>query len=128
VHRTLTIRTDPPGATVYINDQLKGTSPLTYDFVWYGAYRLTLRKDGYQRLDDRKMLRAPLYLWIPLDLVMELLPLRVPDHRTWSYALTPTPELPTPMPPSMPPAAAAPTAKPALSAASATGASSDAAR
>ena len=100
VHRSLTIRTEPSGAQVYVNDALKGHSPVTYDFVWYGWYRVTLRKDGYQRLDDRQELRSPPYLWIPFDLAAELLPLPIRDARTWSYTLTPAPTLPTPVPPS----------------------------
>jgi len=84
---------------VYVNDELKGESPVTYDFTWYGGYRVTLRKDGFDRLDDRKFLRAPVYLWIPFDLAMELLPLPVRDVREWSYTLTPSAELPTPVPP-----------------------------
>ena len=99
VTRSLTIKTDPPGALVYVNDQLKGNSPVTYDFEWYGWHRLTLRKEGYQRLDDRKQLRSPVYLWIPFDLVMELVPVRISDARTWSYTLTPAPVMPTPVPP-----------------------------
>ena len=84
---------------VYLNDQLKGTSPLTYDFMWYGWHRVTLRKEGFQRLDDRKQLRAPAYLWIPLDLVMELLPFPIRDTREWSYTLSPAPVTPAPSPP-----------------------------
>ena len=99
VRRSLTIRSDPPGALVYVNDQLKGTTPLTYDFQWYGGYRVTLRKDGYDRLDDRRVLRAPVYLWIPFDLAMELLPVPVRDTKTWIYTLTPAPTPATPMPP-----------------------------
>ena len=99
VHRELTIRTDPPGALVYVNDQLKGESPVSYDFTWYGHYRLTLRKEGYARVDDRRMLRAPVYLWIPLDLVMELLPMTITDRRHWNYTLTPAAALPEPGPP-----------------------------
>ena len=102
VHRSLTIETQPPGASVYVNDELKGLSPVTYDFVWYGWYRVTLRKDGYQRMDDRKELRSPGYLWIPFDLAAELLPLPIRDRRTWSYALTSAPTLPTPTPPPTP--------------------------
>lgn len=101
VHRSLTIRTEPPGARLYINDALKGETPVSYDFTWYGWYRLTLRKDGYERLDDRKFLRAPVYLWIPFDLVMELLPFAVRDARTWSYTLTKAAEPPSPVPPSL---------------------------
>ena len=93
------IRTDPPGATVYVNDQLKGTTPLTYDFLWFGWHRLTLRKEGFERLDDRKELRSPVYLWIPFDLAMELMPFSVHDARTWSYTLTPTVMPTSPAPP-----------------------------
>ena len=99
VRRTLTIRTDPPGAMVYVNDQLKGESPVSYDFVWYGWYRLMMRKQGYERLDDRQLLRAPVYLWIPLDFWAELLPFTIRDERTWSYTLTPTQEPARPQPP-----------------------------
>ena len=99
VRRSLTIRSDPAGALVYVNDQLKGTTPVSYDFVWYGWHRVTLRKEGFQRLDDRKLLRAPLHLWIPFDLVMELLPLRVRDTREWAYTLTPAEAPATPAPP-----------------------------
>ena len=99
VTRSLTIKTEPPGALVYVNDQLKGNSPVTYDFEWYGWHRLTLRKTGYERLDDRKLLRSPIYLWIPFDLAMELLPIPIRDTRTWSYTLTPAPVMPTPVAP-----------------------------
>jgi len=103
IHRSVTIRTTPPGAKVYVNDELKGESPVTYDFTWYGWYRVMLRKDGFERLDDRKLLRAPVYFWIPFDLFMELLPFPVRDARNWSYTLTPTKELPAPVPPAVTP-------------------------
>ena len=99
VTRSLTIKTEPPGALVYVNDELKGDSPVTYDFVWYGWHRVTLRKEGYQRLDDHRLLRSPAYLWIPFDMVFELMPFPFKDARTWSYTLMPAPALPTPAPP-----------------------------
>jgi hypothetical protein len=99
VRRSLTIRTDPPGANVYVNDVLKGKSPVSYDFMWYGWHRVMIRKDGYERLDDRKKLRAPIHLWIPLDFVMEILPFTIRDERTWAYTLIPASEPPAPTPP-----------------------------
>ncbi len=104
VRRSLTIRTEPPGALVYVNDQLKGASPVTYDFQWYGWQRVTLRKDGYERLEDRKLIRAPAHLWIPFDLAMELAPFAVRDDHAWDYRLTPTTTLPEPAPPPAVPA------------------------
>ena len=111
VRRSLTIRTNPPGALVYVNDQLKGPSPVTYDFEWYGWHRVMVRKDGYERIEDRKILRSPAYLWIPFDLAMELLPFTIHDDRTWDYTLSPAAVLPAPVPPhtfTVPPAPARP--------------------
>lgn len=119
VHQSLTIKTEPPEALVYINDELKGKTPLTYDFEWYGWHRVMIRKDGYTPINEKKLLKAPVYLWIPLDLVMELLPFPIRDTREWRYALSPTPTLPTPVPPAdtmtlpLAPPAPAPTAPPA---------------
>ncbi len=101
VYRSLTVRTDPAGAKVYVDDALKGESPVTYDFLWYGTHRVIVRKDGYQRLDDQKNMRCPLYLWIPFDLALELIPFRISDVREWSYTLTPSAELPSPNPPAL---------------------------
>ncbi len=89
VRRSLTIRTDPPGAFVHVNDEPKGESPVEYDFMWYGWHRVTIRKEGFERLDDKKRLRPPFYLWIPFDLIMEALPFTVRDRREWVYTLTP---------------------------------------
>ena len=100
VTRSLTIKTNPAGAMVYVNDVLKGKTPVTYDFTWYGWHRVMIRKDGFKRVDDRKMLRAPIYLWIPIDLVMELLPFHIHDDRAWEYTLTPQTEQ-TPLPPQL---------------------------
>ena len=99
MQRSVTIRTDPPGAMVYLNDELKGQTPMTFDFMWYGSHRVMLRKDGFERVEDRQTIRSPIYLWIPFDLAMELLSVPIRDARTWSYTLTPTLTLPAPVPP-----------------------------
>ena len=114
VRRSLTIRSEPPGALVYVNDRLVGESPVTYDFTWYGWHRVILRKQGYERLEDRQQLRAPLYLWIPVDLVMELLPFPIRDARTWVYTLTPSavPARPEPPTEASPPATTTPAKEP----------------
>jgi len=84
---------------VSINDVLKGPSPVTYDFMWYGWHRVMIRKEGFERVEDRKQLRAPIYLWIPFDLAIELLPFPIRDTRVWAYTLTPTQMPPTPLRP-----------------------------
>lgn len=87
VHRQLTVRSEPPGALLMLNDKKMGTTPFSYDFMWYGTYRVILTKDGYETLYDKPTLRAPWYLRIPLDLMMELWPGTIKDVREWSYQL-----------------------------------------
>jgi adenylosuccinate lyase len=99
VRRALTIETDPPGAVVYLNDVVRGVSPATFDFEWYGWHRLMLQKTGYERVEARRVLRAPPYLWIPLDLAVELLPYPVRDRRVWRYTLRPLEEPQAPVAP-----------------------------
>ena len=99
IRRNLTIRSEPPGATLYVNDKLLGTTPHSYDFTWYGGYRVMLKKEGFEQLDARATLPAPWYFWVPLDLAMELLPVPVHDDHELSYQLQPKQELPMPTPP-----------------------------
>src|SRR5688572_31069760 len=50
VQRRLTIRSNPPGARVYVGDEEIGTTPVSTDFVYYGTRRIRLAKDGYETL------------------------------------------------------------------------------
>ncbi len=95
----MTIRSEPPGAQIMINDEVIGVTPHAYDFEWYGWHRITLTKDGYERLDDHVNLKAPPYLWIPFDLAAELLPMTIRDDQAFSYHLAPLTPIPEPAPP-----------------------------
>lgn len=99
VRRQLTIRSEPPGATILMNDKEVGATPYSYDFQWYGWYRIALRKPGYEQLDERVLLKCPPYLWIPFDLVMEMMPVTILDRQELSYQLRRQTPLPEPTPP-----------------------------
>ena len=115
VRRQLTIRTEPPGATVFINEEKLGVTPYSFDFVWYGRYRISLKRDGYERLDADELIKAPWYLWIPVDLASELAPWEIHDNKLLSYTLAPkeAPALPVPPPQTKPEPAPAATPPPA---------------
>jgi hypothetical protein len=87
VEKRLTINSDPPGALVYLNGQEVGRTPMTRQFEMYGDYDLQLRKEGYQTLKGHAAVRAPIWQWIPLDLLSAVLPFRFEDHQRFSYAL-----------------------------------------
>ncbi len=90
VRRTMTIRTEPEGARVHLNDELVGTSPVTVDFTWYGDYDIVCRKDGCETLQTRHKIDAPWYQIPPFDFFAELLtPYTITDHREVSLTLEP---------------------------------------
>lgn len=87
VRRELTIESDPPGALVFLNDQEVGRTPVTRSFTFYGTYDVVLRLEGYETLRTQKLVLAPWWQWVPLDLFAELLPLT--DRQTARFVLKP---------------------------------------
>ncbi len=96
VQRRMTIRTNPPGALVYVDDYPIGTTPISTDFVYYGKRKIRLVKDGYETLTVMQSVSPPWYQITPLDLVTEnLVPGEIRDQRTFNYLLTPQRVVPT---------------------------------
>jgi hypothetical protein len=89
VERTLTVRSDPPEARLYLNGTEVGRTPFTHDFIWYGTYDVELRKPGYETLKTRGRVIAPWWQWVPFDLLADLVPLPLKDHHLLSYTLRP---------------------------------------
>jgi len=88
VERRLTINTAPPGATVLLNDQDVGKSPVTVPFNWYGDYSVRISMDGYETLDTHRKLRAPLHDYFPFDFFAQIVyPGRIVDSYEWNFEL-----------------------------------------
>jgi hypothetical protein len=96
VQRRLTIRSNPPGALVYVDDYEIGTTPVSTNFTYYGTRRIRLVKDGYETLTVMQTIPPPWYEMVPLDFVTEnLIPGEIRDHRAFDYQLTPQAVVPT---------------------------------
>lgn len=90
IERTVTINTVPDGATVYLNDQEVGKSPVTVPFTWYGDYDLVCRKDGCQALKTHFRLDTPWYQVPGVDLFSEcFVPFTIRDRRAYEFQLAP---------------------------------------
>ena len=87
VERKLYVKTEPPGVTFYFNDEEKGETPLSFDFEWYWTHKVRLEKEGYKSIEKFEVIKAPPYMWIPLDFVMELLPFKIKDNHHLNYKL-----------------------------------------
>ncbi len=92
VKRMIVVESDPPGATVWINEHLIGKAPVNHEFITHGRYLFRLRKPGFRERVTREMVRAPWFQWIPIDFVTEnLLPIRFKDIHRFRFTLTPQP-------------------------------------
>lgn len=93
VVRELVIRSEPPGATVYVNGREAGKTPHTENFYFYGSREIVLRMDGYFTTTRVVKLAVPWYEYFPLDLVSELLlPVRLRNRHEFTFELKPLPE------------------------------------
>lgn len=96
VQRRLTIRSNPPGALVYIDDQEIGYTPVSTPFTYYGTRKIQLIKDGYETVTALQRFRPPWYQIPPLDFVSENFGLREHrDERALDFQLIPQQIVPT---------------------------------
>jgi hypothetical protein len=90
LRRRMTIRTNPPGAQVYVDRQLIGTSPASSSFTYYGTRHIEVVADGYRTEKVLRKLNPPWYQIPPLDFISETLwPGEIRDERIIDITLTP---------------------------------------
>lgn len=96
VRRRMTIRSNPVGATVYIDDQQIGTTPVSTPYTYYGTRKIQLVKDGYETLTVKQKFKPPWYQVPPLDFISEnLVPYEFRDERIVDFELETQPVVPT---------------------------------
>lgn len=96
VTRALVISTEPPGAQVYVDDQLVGESPVRVKFVHYGVRKITMEKrdkDG-KLIYERKIVYAdvqpPIYQRFPIDFASDVvIPVNLKDEHVLNFQLEP---------------------------------------
>lgn len=90
VQRRITIRSNPPGALVYIGKHEIGKTPCSVGFLWYGEREIKLVKDGFETLTVNQWIGPPWYQIPPLDFVSEnVYPYKLRDERAFDYQLIP---------------------------------------
>ena len=90
VDRRMTIRSNPPGALVFVDDYEIGITPVSTSFVYYGQRRIRLVKDGYETLTLIQPIPPPWYEIIGLDFFSEnLMSGKIRDERVFDYNLQP---------------------------------------
>jgi hypothetical protein len=86
----MTVKSNPVGATVYLDGKDIGRTPLSTNFDHYGKREFRLVKQGYETKTELRAVRAPWYQWVGLDFVSEvLLPGKLTDHKYYEFELQP---------------------------------------
>jgi hypothetical protein len=99
VRRRITVRSNPEGALVYIDDQQIGATPVSVSFVYYGTRKIQLIKDGFKTITVKETFSPPWYEIPPLDFFSEnvyggeLRDERVLDFQMEPETIPPTNEL-----------------------------------
>jgi len=90
VERTITVRSDPPGALVYLDDVERGETPCTFPFDFYGTRQLVLHKDNYEVAKQVIEVKAPVHSVFPLDIFFDLLlPATIHENHAYDVVLQP---------------------------------------
>ncbi len=90
VRRRMTVRSNPPGAMVYIDDQQIGTTPVSTDFLYYGTRKIKLIKDQFETMTTYHTVSPPWYQIPPIDFVSEnLVGREIRDERVLNFNLVP---------------------------------------
>jgi hypothetical protein len=94
VTRSITVKTNPSNALVYIDDKLIGESPVSMPFTFYGTRKVMIERkdeDGvltHERTIAFEKIKAPVYEIFPLDFFSELVwPFKIKDDQVLSYNL-----------------------------------------
>ena len=94
VTRSITVKTNPSNALVYIDDELIGESPVSMPFTFYGTRKVMIERkdeDGvltHERTIAFEKIKAPVYEIFPLDFFSELVwPFKIKDDQVLSYNL-----------------------------------------
>jgi len=96
VERRMTIRSNPPGAMVYVDDYEIGTTPVSTSYIYYGTRKIRLVKDGYETLTIYQPMPHPWYQWPGIDFFSEnLWPHEIRDERSFMYQMVPAVTVPT---------------------------------
>jgi len=86
----MTVVSNPPGATVFLDGKELGRTPFTTNFDHYGKQEFRLVMQGYETKTELVPVRAPWFQWVGLDFIAEvLLPGKLTDHKLYEFDMQP---------------------------------------
>jgi hypothetical protein len=88
VDRFVSLRSEPPGAVVYLDGEKVGETPCEVKYIWYGTRELVIERKGYKVVREMISLRLPWWQFFPMDFITDVLvPFTLTDRTEFSYSL-----------------------------------------
>ena len=88
VERLVAVRSEPPGASVYLDDEKVGETPCEIEYIWYGERELVVELRGHRSVREILTLRPPWWQFFPLDFITGVLvPFTITDRVEVNYTL-----------------------------------------
>ena len=92
----MTIRSNPSGALVFVDDQRIGVTPVSTAFTYYGTRKIQLFKDGFETQLVKQRFSPPWYQLPVIDFISEnLWPGEIRDERLVEVQMAPMKVVPT---------------------------------
>ncbi len=92
IRSRVVITSDPTGADVTFKSMPRGRTPVTIPIIWYWYYDINIEKPGYEPIVTTERFHAPVWFYMPLDLIMEAIPIPIYDTKKRHYVLVPSEE------------------------------------
>jgi len=90
VERWISIKSEPPGAEVFLDGIEIGKTPLRTPFEYYGDREITIRMEKFETIRKIEGIHAPWWQIFPFDFVTDvMLPFHFEDEREFNYTLVP---------------------------------------
>lgn len=95
VRRRMTVRSNPPGAVVFVDERRVGVTPVSTSFTYYGTRDVRVMKDGYETVTQEHKVSTPWYQYPVVDFFAEnVWPFEVRDERILDFELPPQKSVP----------------------------------
>ena len=92
VERLVTVRSDPPGAMVKLDDEEVGPTPCEVGYTWYGTREISVELPGHRSVRRLVDLPPPWWQFFPLDLMTDVVvPFTIRDQVNLRCSLEPEP-------------------------------------
>jgi hypothetical protein len=90
VRRRMTVRSNPDGAMVHVDNQPVGITPVSTAFTYYGTREIRLEKDGFETVNVKHKFKQPWWQIPPLDFFSEnLWPWELRDEHDVNLQMVP---------------------------------------